>query len=45
MRGWAEEEWLELLADLMASSLMELPVEPLARQLIRTARTRASCGA
>ena len=36
MRGWAEEEWLELLADLMAGPVTELPVEPLARQLIRT---------
>jgi DNA-binding CsgD family transcriptional regulator len=36
MRGWAEKEWLELLADLMASPLTELPVEPLARQLNRT---------
>jgi DNA-binding CsgD family transcriptional regulator len=36
MRGWAEKEWLELLADLMAFPVTELPVEPLARQLIRT---------
>jgi DNA-binding CsgD family transcriptional regulator len=36
MRGWVEEEWLELLADLMASPVTELPVEPLSRQLIRT---------
>lgn len=36
MRGWAEKEWLELLADLMASPLAELPVEPLARLLNRT---------
>jgi DNA-binding CsgD family transcriptional regulator len=36
MRGWPEREWLELLADLMATPLTELPVEPLARQLNRT---------
>jgi DNA-binding CsgD family transcriptional regulator len=36
MTGRAEKEWLELLADLMASPLTELPVEPLARQLNRT---------
>jgi DNA-binding CsgD family transcriptional regulator len=36
MRGWAETEWLELLADLMACPLRELPVEPLAWQLNRT---------
>jgi DNA-binding CsgD family transcriptional regulator len=36
MKGWAEKEWLELLADLMVSPLTELPVEPLARQLNRT---------
>lgn len=36
MRGWAEKEWLELLADLMAAPLTELPVEPLARLLNRT---------
>jgi DNA-binding CsgD family transcriptional regulator len=36
MTGWVEEEWLELLADLMASPVTELPVEPISRQLIRT---------
>lgn len=36
MRGWAEKEWLELLADLMAAPLTQLPVEPLALQLNRT---------
>lgn len=36
MTGWVEEEWLELLADLMAAPVTELPVEPLSRQLIRT---------
>jgi DNA-binding CsgD family transcriptional regulator len=33
---WAEKEWLELLADLMACPLTELPVEALALQLNRT---------
>lgn len=36
MADRAEKEWLELLADLMASPLAGLPVEPLAQQLIRT---------
>ena len=32
----AEREWLEILADLMAAPLTELPVEPLALQLNQT---------